>query len=684
MEEKRAKTSKRLLDKKLSEDANTIKVTEDIKTWAETVSKTTGKPEKVVFEELIRDSQYAFVEFDETSGKASLVFTSWDNNILQPEKMPSEKLIQEYRNLRDNFALVSAGIEWHKDFSAEGFTVQIDDPKDEHKQAMREIIKNFCRDVYQDFYTKGLDSILDIMIDEAFTVGMDAAEIVYEKEVVFEDYLETEMEKVIIDGKPVPVPVPIKPNWRDLGGITRLKIIEDAVTRMKPYRHPISGEILYWTLDEKSGQQYATKQAKTIKYHPWEIFLLSVNRRGTNLKSRSLIEPVYTIAKFVQQIHIAVGKGFARWSNKRYFFVTGDPKRQWSKPSLANFMTAMEQMIKNNWVGIPVPYGFDVKNIGGEETVFEGKNLLDHLTGIILAGMQIPRDFIEVGRTQGGDKPWLAWQVRYNRNQLLIRRAIEQQLFQIHLNCKFGETYRVSKKGVPINEQEKRAIYVPKVAWKSEGRWHVETKIKMLGSMLNVANPIDPVLKLAVEKDMADTLGMGELDWDAYIDLFNMQIKSRITQEKIDQLASEAKLKYYQELEKAGKLMDMLMPKQQAQPTQPQQPIRVPTEEEILQQREQRRLEGGVSRTGRGQPTGKGKSKPMGGTRTPTPIGETMEETVPIPPQKVQIEVTAKSEPTKIEIETKNEPQKIQIETKTEPQKIEIEATMKTTEADQK
>jgi len=569
--------------------------------------------------------------------------TSWDVKTTVVEKTPyNSATLKAFRDLRDNFPPIAAGVEWHRDFTlGGGHTVQTDDPKDTYKEEIREEVQRFEREVYQDTYTMGMDKILDVMGDIALTEGCSVAEVCYEMtdetpEVVFDDYVESYEEIELpakAGGKPtvIRVPVVIEPDWKqDLKGIQRLKIIEDASSRMRVYRYPRSGEILFVTLDEKTGgvsqpQSYwemsRQKQNKIIKYHPWELFWLSWNQRGTNMKGVSVIQAVYNIAKLVKEIYTAAGKGLKRWADRKYFFVCGTERRPWTKESQRNFLKAMEQMIKNNYVGIPVPNGFEIKNIGGEAAVFEGKNLLDHLLGMIATGMQYPRDFLETGKTQAGDKAWLAWRVRYGRNQLQIRRAVEQQLWQRHIWCKFGKTHRIKKKGVKPSEQERKPIYVPKLEWRSEGKWHKEKEIEMLTNIQNWANPADPPLKLGVEKRIADILGMGDLDWANYDKILEIRSAVRLAEAEIEKLLADAKLEYYQELDKKNLLVKMLEEKEaRAKAAEAAKgPAEAPDEEE-LSRRAEKRADRGVSRTTRGEKTqtpDKGRSKETGGTREP-------------------------------------------------------------------
>lgn len=643
-EGRRKKSLKTIEKKKVSEQKRqeaSVKLVNDIDVFIHEKSQELGVPAESIVNEIL-SNKFAVIEFNETSGRASLVY-NWGANAsgaVGEVAKESEDLIKEYRDLRENFAPVSAGVEWHRDFtSGGGFVIHVDDIKDEYKNKMADEIREWCANVYQDEFMFGLDSILDVMIDIAITDGVDAAEIVYEEEVNFADYFkEFEDVEVIVNGskKTVKVPVFNEPNWKtDLKKITRLKVIEDTYTRLRPYRHPLSGEVLYFTLDEKIGKDdlynFANvNKREIIKFLPWEMFWMSWNPRGTNMKGMSQIKSVYQVAKFVKAIQTAVGVGFNRWANKKYFFVCGTDKRPWGKKHFDEFMKSMERMLKNNWVGIPVPAGFDVKEIGGEQSVFEGKDLLSFLTGMICAGMQYPRDFLETGRTQASDKSWLAWTVRYGRSQQLIKRAIENQLFKRHLWCKFGKTHKLSKKGKKVDEQEDVPNYIPRLMWKAEGQWLKDAKLKSLKSMLDAANPVDPVLKLAVEMEMAQTIGVGDLDWTPITALFDVQTQNKLIEAQRTLITAKEQLAIDQEMQKAGKVKELLKAQfenkleqaknpTQPQTTQPTQPQTTPlTSEEKLMQQTEKRGVSGVSKTLHEQPTKKGQAKPMGGTRTPT------------------------------------------------------------------
>lgn len=560
--------------------------------------KERAKEDKISEKEVVAElfsREFMVVEFDEATGKASLkVFAGVQETDLKT--MTNEKLLDEYRDLRENFAPVSAGIEYHKTFlCGAGFNIISDDPSDKHKIEMRDNIRDMCRKIYMDYYRKGLDRLLYIMADDLLTFGAAGAEIVYGRDIQFEEF--ATLINVVVKGKTVQKLLPIHPDklkirdWKGLKGITRLKIIDNSITRLTPTVDSKSGELLYWTLDKKMSAEEdeikrrtgikTSKEATTggIKFHPFEIFWLSWNTRGTALTGQSIIRPALEIARLVRRIQKAIGKGFDRWAERKFFFVCGTEKRPWSKNALRKFMRYLELMIKHHWTGVPVPAGFDVKEIGGQ--VFEGVNILNHLINMICAAMNYPRDFLEQGRTRAGDKAWLAWQVKYGSNQRQLRRDMEHQLFEKHLWCNFGKRYSVPKQNVQPKNRERRDIYIPKTVWNAEGRWQRAEEIKTLISTLNVANPIGPEMKLAVEKRLAEILGFGSVQFPTFQEL-------------------------RREMKRMAKMEELMLEKQLK--AKIEKPKKTPQE---------KRQEGGVSKDI--APTGK-KVKPppkVGGTRQP-------------------------------------------------------------------
>jgi hypothetical protein len=236
---------------------------------------------------------------------------------------------------------------------------------------------------------------------------------------------------------------------------------------------------------------------------------------------------------------------------------------------------------------------------------------------MICAGMNYPREFLEAGRTQASDKAWLAWTVTYGRTQVQIKHAIESQLFERHIWCTIGKDYTVPKKGVPEGEREKFPVYVPRVEWKAEGQWLRNDKMKTLKSILDAANPADAPLKLSIEKEMATTMGLGEVDFSVVEDLLNAETKNKLTISKQNNLLNDAKLEALEKMKKEGTLTDEIMTKLLAPPATETKPPATQPDQKTLEERGQKRLEGGVSRTDRDKEGKKGQSKEMGGTRLP-------------------------------------------------------------------
>lgn len=615
------------------------------------------------------NQEFMVVEFSEATGKASLsIFPAATGTAIKD--MPTDKLLAEYKDLRENFAPVSAGIEYHKTFlCGSGLNIICNDPRDKHKIQMRDECRELARKIYMDYYRVGLDKLLFILSDPALTYGASAAIIAYKgevkKKIEFMDFTTVES---VGTKQYYRTRLPSDKEWKSFKGMSRLKIIDDAVSRLIPVFHERTQEFQYWLLDSKKAksqeQAIAEKvgvkaKEEGIKLLPFQVLWLSWNTHNANIRGESIIRPALEIARLVRRIQKAVGKGFDRWAEKKYFFVCGTEKRPWNKQALRKFLKYLQLMIKHHWTGIPVPQGFKVEEIGGE--VFEGTNIIGHLIDMICAAMNYPRDFLERGRSRAGDKAWLAWQVKYGSNQRLLRRDIEHQLFEKHLWCTFGKTYRVKKQNTEPRKREKRDTYVPKIIWNAEGRWQKKEEIETLLSALNVANPIGPEEKLAIERRLAELFGFGDIEFPSFdairkeIRLEN-KLRLMILQNQIDQ----AKLGPV-DVEEKGELSE--------------------------EEKQKRRLEGGVSlqKTKTGEPTGKGKSKDLGKTRKPKTkkkgmppkFGEGTEESVKLSVRenveesvrKAIAGITFPAIPIDINIKT----------IPTDPSKVEVDVTLKAT-----
>jgi len=412
-----------------------------------------------------------------SAGQAKLSLIDRLTPTLTGEKPPeTHKVIKQYRELARKFAPVHAGVEWaHVFLNGGGFQTNIDDPENKVMKRNKKEIDYWNAYISMDYYNQGFDRILDLLTKPALVDGFSAAEIVYEKELKFADYVTDVEETQLPNGeKEYDFQVDTSNiNWRSLKGVQRLKIIDDAIWRLEPIRDIKSFEVKYWILDKGQGTE--------TYLLPEQLFVLGWNTEGTSLIGESMVASVATVAMLLREILNAIGVNFRRWGNKRYFLIMGTPERPYSPTHVANLLKDVKTMVDKNKMAVAAPAGFDYKEIGGE--IFEGRNVIDTMLGIIAAGMQFPKEFLESPRTQASDKSWLAWLIKNSRNQRQVRRAVEQQLWEKHLWCKFGKTFKVSKKGVKVEDQEKQNQYVPKLRWRTEGRWHIADRIKMLKSL---------------------------------------------------------------------------------------------------------------------------------------------------------------------------------------------------------
>lgn len=623
----------------------------DVEKYIEQLAKDEDmKPEEFLDELLGRP--FALVEFEETTGKVSLKAWNPDpiaNLTANPKDAPSQ--MQEYRELRDGLAPISAGINYHKRFMlGSGFTEEIDNPSDKHQKDMKEIVTDFDAKIFQDYYNRGIRRLLDLLVDEALTVGCAGAEICYEADenFDFDKFLDDEREP-FVEGK-YERPITSDPkgakitiyktrdlegeDWKKLKGIVRLKFIEDGVTRMQSFRESDTNDLRYWIVDRKTQTeedkllQNNPRQDTEVHLHPWQVFWIVWNARGLNMHGISLIRAVLTEARLMRIIETAMGKGYQRWSDKKYFFVCGTDKRPWGKVATRNFLKAMEMMIKNNWTGIPVPNGFDIKDIGGE--IFDARNFLDFLSTMICAGMGYPKDFLlQESKGAGGTskEAWIAWQSTYGYNQEDLKQAIETQLWEKQIWCKVGQNYAVAKQGVSEANREMKPVFIPKVQWRSESKWLMETRMKMDTQVLNVANPVGSQLKLGVEMDIAKTMGLTDVVFptfeqlEASLKTQDENAKTKLEVEKLRLQVEQLKLEYM--IKNPKTITEPI--EMQAQPQEPVQPASKEGEEPVGENpkrplpKPKKRLEGGVSRMNKDteEPNAKGEAKPLGGTRKP-------------------------------------------------------------------
>jgi hypothetical protein len=561
--------------------------------------------------------------------QATPVLTAW--------AMPQDANdVDEHRRLRKEFAPVSRAIDYLKStIMGNNLDVLIDDPADKYKLDLKEQLQDFMRDIYQDQYTTSLYSLLGIMLDEALTVGGAGAEIRYNVDPdhypKFWDYVKSVKQSPLPVGKG-----PLggtsgsgytyfeskEPEWKKLNEIVQLKLLKNGIGRLKLYRDPRTWEANYWTLDEIVGSgdtamaihQLTLKDdsGQVLRYYPWQMFWLNLNRREYDERGISVIEPVKKTALLLEKILSSVGEGIYRAGNKKYFIICGTEKRPWSKPHIRNVMQQIQEMGKRNWTNVPVPYGFDIKDIGG--TVFEAESVIANLTQILAQGMHVPlsvvipaREAPESAKEQSGASFNEIERMRHE-----FKQAVEQQLFKKQLWCKYGKT-RQKQGGAVV------PMYVPELEQSTKGLQSPIERLTTIVQILNVANPVDPQLKLELDREFAKILGY---------DMIKMKTQEALRKEldvMQNQKEEQAELALKQTklgIENAKKAAQQSQPttnpigKQQGQP----QP---PTED-----KQQKRLASGVSKNL------KGKAKPMGGPRTPkenkgikeTAVDETEEE----------------------------------------------------------
>jgi len=509
---------------KKKEQEPTVPVSRSFKEYLDAVSKKTGRSNAQVIEDYVSSKLPIFI-MEESIGQTQLKLVNQLTAVLTGEKKPATvKRIKEYRKLADTFAPVSAGIENTMTFTiGGGFESYVEDPENKVMIRNKEEIDRLNASIYQDYYNRGLDRLFLLQFRPTLIDGFGAAEIVYEEEMKFLDYVTGSEEKTDVSGKII-VDFEVDHDaikWREHKGIQRLKMIDDAVFRLEPIRDNKSFEVKYWILDK--GQETQTFLL------PQQLFILNWNVDGTHLIGKGMIGSVAVIAILLQEILNAIGINFRRWGNKRYFLIMGTPERPFSPTHIQNLLKDTKEMVTKNKMAVAAPAGFDYKEIGGE--IFEGRDIIDTMLGIIAAGMGFPKEFLESPRTSASDKSWLAWLVKNGKNQRQLKRAVEQQLWEKHLWCLYGKETRLSKKGVPVDQQKRVPQYVPKMRWKRATLQSTEERIKMLVSLLNTANPITVGVKLAVEKELAKTLGFDDIKFPTQEELEKALEKQQREQE---------------------------------------------------------------------------------------------------------------------------------------------------------
>lgn len=441
--------------------------------------------------------------------------------------------IDELRRLRREFAPVSRAIDYIKSMIiGNDLDIEIEDPEDKNKKEIRDDIRKFMKDIFQDEYTKSLYTLVSIMIDDALTVGSAGAEIRYEfSDFKFMDFVKS-IEKSNLPvsashsgGKDFMYYKSIEPDWKTLKGISQLKLFKNSNGRLKLYRDPRTWEANYWTLDEIVSQgdtamaipQTALKDAggQSQRFHPWQIFWLVINRRDFDERGMSVIAGVKNIALLLEKCLSSIGEGIYRAGNKKYFIVCGTEKRPWGKPHIRNVMQQIQEMGKRNWTTIPVPYGFDLKSIGGE--VFQANQVITVLINLLAQGMHVPTEILGVlVRAVGAQTGEHMVSASFNEIEQMrheFKKQIENQLFRKQLWCNIGKTKQ--KQGGKGSE----SIYVPSLKCSTKGLLSPIDRLAQIQKILNLANPVSPQTKLELERDMADIMGYDNIDFETQEEL---------------------------------------------------------------------------------------------------------------------------------------------------------------------
>lgn len=579
--------------------------------------KKTGKTKAVVLEETFKDG---YVVVSEAGGGTFKVESA---QLFKPEEATKDDLA-ECRRLRERFGPISSCVDYIKDvILGGGYDIILSDFTDAHQKEVKKEIIRWMKDVYQDAYTIGFSQIIDILVDNAITDGFAASEVVYETEpksnCFFNDYA-----KPITDGntalsidsessgkiqKPEYTSYEIKiPQWSDLKGIARMKIFLDAPTRLRLYRQK-SWEANYWVLDEPNvtglqNSMYTASQknlqqntAMQMTEHdlvastmgkkkekivtpaayllPWQVFSLSLNRRNWLEKGPSMILPALKTAQLLEKIMNAVGEGIYRAGNKKYFIICGSPERPWGGIHVRNLLSELKDASEKNWSTIPVPSGFDLKEAGG--TVFEAQNAINYFLRVIAGIMHVNPSVLGLDTREARNVTELPY-FTHLRVKEGLQKQIETQLIRLHIWAKYGQ--KKSKQGGYDEPQ-----FVPELRARSEDLLNPTDRLKLDIDILNAANPVRPELKLETERDIVKVRG-----WDVILP----------TQEE-----------FKKEQEDLAKEMKAQLAEKAQGPPQP------PTEEKQL-----KRQMAGVSRkttTG-----GKQALNPMGSTRTPAEVQETL------------------------------------------------------------
>jgi hypothetical protein len=618
--------------------------------YMEEMKKNTGKTDIEILKETF-DNSWMSLSVEETGANLKL-----DSEALHGNKSGNEKkdIIEDCIRLRHKFAPITTCVNYvQQQLIGGGIEAIVQDAKNKVQEDMKEDIDEFIDKVYQDSIITGLNIMLPILIDYSLTTGVGAAEIAYFKNVSFWDYAKIkEPETVTIEGKSVDIlKFDIKePEWNKLKGIKRLKIFPTGYKLFEPQRNEKSIEIEYWNVDDKDANAiHLSDGSKVRKYNPsnpqsglylhnWQLFYLGINRPEFGAKGESIIVPAYSTAIILEKIIGAVGEGIHRSGYKRFFLIMGTEKRPWGGPFIRNVLKQMKEAREKNWSTIPMPQGFDIKEMGGE--VFDAKEVVEYLLKMIAKTMNCPSSILGISMGSGSTEESYSYSIWRNN----IISAIRNQLFKRHIWAMHGQ--KKSKQG---GSSEDSYIPIPRI--KLEELLSMKERLDLFKTIMNFANPLDPVTKRKAEMEYCKYMGwMDVIKLFPTLEEYNKELvdAKKKMEKQADEQAANAK-----KLANAPKAPDMSNPLGQKMQGQP----KAPSEEQLA-----KRQAGGVNVRKADSKKGKIVSKTVQETEIEDVEDsfEEFEETVN-EPQKVEITVKTESHPQQINIKTESTPQKIEL-----------------------
>jgi hypothetical protein len=608
--------------------------TRDLREYIIDEVQKTGKSKEEILEETFHDGYVVISESGDGAFKVE------GGQLFKPTGEKVDDLT-ECRRLRERFGPIAACVEYIKDIIlGSGIDVVLNDITDSHQKDVKKELQQWMDNIYQDVYTIGLNSLLNILVDNALTDGFAAAEIVYETD---EDYFSKYAKPITSSSmsqesgklaKSDYISYEITdPIWSDLKGISRLKIFLDAPTRLRLYRKGRTWEADYWVLDQpnvagaqagmtsssqKNLQQGTPMQLTSADlvrstlvgskqvlvkpsayFLPWQIFSLSVTRRNWLEKGPSIILPAMKTAQLLEKIMNAVGEGIYRAGNKKYFIICGTKDRPWGAIHIRNLLSQIKDASEKNWSTIPVPAGFDLKEAGGQ--VFEAQNAINYFLRVIAGIMHVNASVLGLDAREGRNVTDFSYSSHIRLKQEMLNQ-IRTQLFRLHIWAKYGE--KKSKQG-GYNEP----TLIPTIRAMTEDLLNPADRLKLDIDILNAANPVMPQTKLEVERDIVKTRG-----WEVILpsqEEFMIELKKK--QEEDEAFKKE---------QRNAQIKNMQQPKApEEKGDKTMGPPSPPSAE-----KQQKRQEAGMNK----QKVGAKETPPRGSTRTPAEAKRQVQESIMI------------------------------------------------------